>query len=177
MLSIRISNASLLMFVQFPISSQFIIVVVHHLEIQMWVSEPCAESLTYTTLYSRTVFTDHCRAVCCFMYRWSLLLSAQCSGVVKDHRKEKNKTKNKGYVGTCVVSPAPTMYILCVWYVGPRCSQHWSTSLPGHSMQHDPSSNQSVIDPVVLLWIPMAHNSTCMSECVCVFCIFLWLGS
>lgn len=49
------------------------------------------------------------------------------------------------------------VYIVCVWYVGPLCSKHWSTSLPGHSMQHDPSSNQPVIDPVVLLWIPMAH--------------------
>lgn len=72
--------------------------------------------------------------------------------------KKKNKTKYKWYVGTWAVSAAPTLYIECVWYVGPLCSQHWSTSLPGHTMQHDPSSNQPVIDPVVLLWIPMAHQ-------------------
>lgn len=117
-----------------------------------------------SSLYFHTsrVLTDHHRAACCYMYGWSLLLSALYRGSCY---KIKN---NKGYVGTQVASLAPTMYIVCIWHVGPLCSQHWSTSLPGHSMQHDPSSNQPVIDPVVLLWIPMAHQLYMyMWVCVC----------
>lgn len=60
----------------------------------------------------------------------------------------------------------------CAWYVGPLCSQHWSTSLSGCSLQHDPSSNKPVIDPVVLLWIPMARWLNMCSMCELVFYIY-----
>ncbi len=48
-----------------------------------------------------------------------------------------------------------------------------AASLPGHLMQHDPSSNQPVIDPLVLLWTPMIHRLymyvwVCVCVCVCV---------
>ena len=103
--------------------------------------------------------------MCCFMCgRRTLLLSALCRGLVK----KREKITYKWYVGTRAVSAAPTMYIVCVWYVGPLCSPHWSTSLPGHCVQHDPSSNQPVIDPVVLLWIPMVHRLNMYSVCVSV---------
>lgn len=54
--------------------------------------------------------------------------------------------------------PLPLWCGVCVCRVGLLWSQHWSTSIPGHSMLHDHCSNQPVIDPVLLLWIPIAHR-------------------
>lgn len=86
-----------------------------------------------------------------------------CARVLFEKIKKKN---NKGFVRTCVATPAPTMYILCVWCVGPICSQHWSTSLPGHSMQHDPLQqpvcNWSCSTAVDSLGTPTVHGCVCM---------------
>lgn len=77
-----------------------------------------------------------------------------------------NKKNNKSVgVGLCVAAaPAPNMCTVCVWYGRPLCRRHWSASVPGRSMQPDPSSKQSVIDPgAALLWTPTAPR---VSACV-----------